>query len=102
MSKANSGYQTDTPIHNTIPTERKPMQNSPHSTNSTTPSQPEITFKDSEVMYIAAYHLEEAAKLAFNLDYGDEMQRHVEKIVELSEWFEWVLENRIQPQLDNK
>ena len=55
------------------------MQNSPHSTNSTTPSQPEITFKDSEVMYIAAYHLEEAAKLAFNLDYGDEMQRHVEK-----------------------
>lgn len=63
---------------------------------------PEVVFKDSEVMYIAAYHMEEAAKLAFNLDYGEEMQRHVEKIVELGGWFEWILENRIQPQLDNK
>lgn len=62
---------------------------------------PEVVFKDSEVMYIAAYHMEEAAKLAFNLDYGEEMQRHVEKIVQLGDWFEWVLEHRINPQLEN-
>lgn len=62
---------------------------------------PEVVLKDSEVMYIAAYHMEEAAKLAFNLDYGDEMQRHVEKIVQLGNWFEWVLEHRINPQLEN-
>ena len=43
--------------------------------------------------------MEEAAKLAFNLDYGEEMQRHVEKIVELSEWFEWILETRINHAL---
>ena len=65
-------------------------------------TQPEVVFKDSEVMYIAAYHMKEAAKLAFNLDYGDEMQRHVEKIVQLGEWFEWILEHRINPCLENK
>lgn len=49
-----------------------------------------LTFRDSEILIIAAHHMKELADLAVKMDYGPRYQYLTKRIGELNEWVQQV------------
>lgn len=55
-----------------------------------------VTFRDSEILIIAAHHMTEMAELAVKRDYGDRYQELSARLEELNTWVQNVARVRAE------